>query len=193
MRLIACVTLSSKTRDNISLSKYGSCLFNNILEELIKFLCIHIKNQINAGADVVQIFDSWASKIPEDKFDKYCYAPNREIVEFCQKEKIPSICFPKGIGNKYKTFNEVVKPNGINLDYDIDPLWAKNNLKDVVLQGGMSPKLLLDADEEMFAGATKYIQMFKDIPYVFNLGHGLLPETDPDKVDKLIKFYKNFK
>ena len=163
-----------------------------IIKKLIEFCCIHIKKQAESGCDVVQIFDSWASKVPEDKFDKYCYAPNREIVEFCQKEKIPSICFPKGIGNKYKTFNEVVKPNGINLDYDIDPLWAKNNLKDVVLQGGMSPKLLLDADEEMFAGATKYIQMFKDIPYVFNLGHGLLPETDPDKVKKLIEFYRKF-
>ena len=61
------------------------------------------------------------------------------------------------------------------------------------MQGGLDPKILLKTDKEIMNGATKYIQSFKDIPYIFNLGHGLLPETDPDKVDKLIKFYKNFK
>ena len=164
-----------------------------IIKKLTELCCFHIKKQVESGCDVVQIFDSWAGKIPDNKLEEYCYLPNREIVEFCKKEKIPSICFPKGIGNKYKIFNEIVKPNGINLDHDIDPLWAKNNLKNVVLQGGMSPKLLLDTDENMFVGATKYIEIFKDIPYVFNLGHGLLPETDPDKVKKLIEFYRKFK
>ena len=163
-----------------------------IIKKLTEFCCFHIKKQIASGCDVVQIFDSWAGKIPDNKLDEYCFTPNREIVEFCKKERVPSICFPKGIRNKYKTFNEIVKPNGINLDYDIDPLWAKNNLKNVVLQGGMNPKLLLDSDKDMFVGATKYIKIFEDIPYVFNLGHGLLPQTDPDKVKKLIKFYRNF-
>ena len=59
------------------------------------------------------------------------------------------------------------------------------------MQGGLDPKLLLRTEEEMIEGATKYIQTFKDIPYVFNLGHGLLPETDPDKLHRLIKFYRN--
>ena len=75
--------------------------------------------------------------------------------------------------------------------YDIDPLWARNKLKDVVIQGGLDPKILLKSEKEMLEGATKYIQAFKDIPYIFNLGHGLLPETDPDRVKKLIEFYRN--
>ena len=70
-------------------------------------------------------------------------------------------------------------------------MWAKNKLKDVVIQGGLDPKILLKSENEMFEGATKYIQTFKDIPYIFNLGHGLLPETDPDRVKKLIEFYRN--
>ena len=61
-----------------------------------------------------------------------------------------------------------------------------------MIQGGLNPHILLKDDEHIIQGATKYIQTFKDIPYVFNLGHGLLPETDPDKVNKLIKFYRNF-
>ena len=165
---------------------------NKILDKLTKFLCIHIKNQINAGADVVQIFDSWAGLIPNNSIKNYCFTPNAKIVEFCKKEKIPNICFPKGIKEKYKDFNEIVRPDGINLDYEIDPLWAKNKLKDVVIQGGLDPRLLLKSEREMLEGATKYIQSFKDHPYVFNLGHGLLPETDPDKVKKLIEFYRNY-
>ena len=71
-------------------------------------------------------------------------------------------------------------------------MWAKDRLKNVILQGGLDPKILLRSEEEMLLGATKYIETFKDIPYVFNLGHGLLPETDPDKVKKLIEFYRNY-
>ena len=60
------------------------------------------------------------------------------------------------------------------------------------MQGGLDPKILLKTEEEIMLGATKYIKTFTDIPYVFNLGHGLLPETEPDKVEKLIKYYRNF-
>ena len=165
---------------------------NQIIETLINFLCIHIKNQINAGADVIQIFDSWAGLIPKENLNDYCYIPNAKILNFCKKENIPTICFPKGIKEKYEEFNNIVKPDGINLDPDVDPVWAREKLRNVVIQGGLNPNILLKDDEDIIKGATKYIQTFKDIPYVFNLGHGLLPETDPDKVSKLIKFYRNF-
>ena len=85
-----------------------------------------------------------------------------------------------------------MKPDGINIDSEIDPSWAKEKLKNVVIQGGMSPNILLKTDEDISEAATKYIKTFKDIPYVFNLGHGLLPETDPDKVGKLVNFYRKF-
>ena len=98
------------------------------LDKLIKFLCLHIKSQIDSGADVVQIFDSWAGLIPEEKIKDYCYIPNLKIVEFCKKEKIPNICFPKGIKEKYEDFNNFVKPDGLNLDYEVDPLWAKKKI-----------------------------------------------------------------
>ena len=166
--------------------------FDSVIDELVDYLCIHINNQINAGSDVVQIFDSWAGLIPNNKIESYCFLPNSKIVKYCKNKNIPTICFPKGIKEKYLDFNEYVKPEGINLDYEIDPVWAKKNLKKVVLQGGLNPNLLLKSDSILFEGATKYIKTFKDIPYVFNLGHGLLPETDPDKVSRLIKFYRNF-
>ena len=87
----------------------------------------------------------------------------------------------------------IVKSDGINIDYKIDPVWAKQNLKNVILQGGLDPRILLRSVNEIKNNATKYFNTFKDIPYIFNLGHGLLPETDPDKVDMLIKFYREYK
>ena len=164
-----------------------------ILNKLIEYLCVHIDNQILAGADVVQIFDSWAGLLSTKDLPNYCYKPNQRIVEFCKSKNIPTICFPKGIGTNYKNFNNIVKADGINFDYDVDPFWAKQNLKNVVFQGGLDPKILLLSNEEIKNNATKYFNIFKDIPYIFNLGHGLLPETDPDKVDMLIKFYREYK
>ncbi len=183
-----------KNKKEINIKKLNneSLKLNKVLDQLSKYLCLHIRNQIDAGADVVQIFDSWAGLIPLNKLKEYCFDQNAKIVQFCKKKNIPNICFPKGIKEHYKDFNKIVQPNGINIDYEVDPHWAKENLKNVVIQGGLDPKFLLKSEAEMYEGATKYIKAFKDLPYVFNLGHGLLPETDPDRVEKLIKFYRNF-
>ena len=176
------LNIINKKKDEISL----------VLEKLINYLCLHIENQVRAGADVVQIFDSWAGLIPQEDLNNFCYTPNSKIVEFCRKKGIPVICFPKGIKKKYKDFISLVKPDGINIDYNIDPMWAKENLKDTVIQGGLDPKVLLLPDEQIYSNARKYLDAFKGLPYVFNLGHGMLPETSPDKVDKLIKFYREY-
>jgi len=165
---------------------------NLILDKLNDYLCIHIKNQVDAGADVIQIFDSWAGLISQEDLPKYCHIPNLRIVNFCKEKKIPVMCFPKGLNKNYKEFNNTVKPNAISLDYEVDPLWAKKNLTNVVLQGGLDPKLLLSSEKEIFEGTKKYLDIFNNLPYIFNLGHGLLPETDPDKVSKLIKFYREY-
>ena len=164
-----------------------------ILNKINEFLCLHIKNQVDSGAEVIQIFDSWAGLLPEKDLYKYCYIPNLKIVEFCKNNKIPTICFPKGIGKNYKKFCDIVKPDGINLDPEINPAWAKQNLKNVILQGGLDPKILLLSQGEIEKSATKYLNIFRNIPYIFNLGHGLLPTTDPDKVNMLVKFYRKYK
>ena len=180
-------------KNEINLNKFNEKkeFHKQIINKLTEYLCIHIKNQINAGVDVIQIFDSWAGLVPSRYFSEYCIEPNKMIVDFCKKEKIPVFCFPKGIKEKYEKFNNLVRPEGINIDYDIDPDWAKKNLKNVVLQGGLDPNILLKSEEETIQKATSYIKKFRDIPYIFNLGHGLLPETDPDRLEKLIKHYRS--
>ena len=165
---------------------------NLILDKLHDFLCIHIENQINSGADVIQIFDSWAGLLSSEDLPNYCYIPNLKIVEFCKEKKIPVICFPRGIKEKYKEFNNVVKSHGLNIDYNVDPVWAKINLKNTILQGGLNPNVLLSSDKEIIKTTKKYLDTFQGLPYIFNLGHGMLPETDPDKVKKLVEFYRKY-
>ena len=164
-----------------------------VLSKLIDYLCIHIKNQLTAGSDVVQVFDSWAGLLPVEELNTYCYEPNFKITEFCKEKKTPIICFPKGIKEKYLEFQDIVKPDGLNLDYDINPEWAKENLTKVVLQGGMHPQFLLKSVGEMNNEAKKYLDIFRDVPYIFNLGHGIVPETSPAQVEKLIEFIRNYK
>jgi uroporphyrinogen decarboxylase len=183
----------NKNEINLLKIKEKESEINLILKKLNEYLCAHIESQINFGADVVQIFDSWAGLIPEKYLENFCYIPNLKIVEFCKDKKIPVICFPKGIKKNYLEFKNMVNPDGLSLDYDIDPMWAKKNLTNIALQGGMDPKMLLKSDEEIYNEAKKYLDAFKDVPYIFNLGHGLLPETNPDKLGKLIKFVREYK
>jgi len=163
-----------------------------MLEKINIFLCEHIKNQIKAGADVVQIFDSWAGLLPKHLLSDYCYKPNKKIVDFCNINNIPVICFPKGIKKNYSEFLNIVKPDCLNIDYDVDPEWARENLNNVCIQGGMNPNILLLEEKVIFQEAEKFLKIFKDYPYIFNLGHGLLPETNPNKLEKLINFVKEY-
>ena len=164
-----------------------------VLNQIIKYLCAHITNQVKAGADTVQIFDSWAGLLPESKLFNFCYEPNKKIVNFCKKNNIPVICFPKGIKNNYKNFANEVKPDCLSLDHEIDPLWARNNLEDFCLQGGMDPNILFQEEDVIFKEIDRYLRIFKNHPYIFNLGHGLLPETNPDIVQKVVERVNNSK
>ena len=181
-----------KDENNLNKIKERDFEVNLIIDKLHDYLCVHIENQINAGADIVQIFDSWAGFLSPKDLPRFCYTPNLKIVEFCKKKKIPVICFPRGIKENYKEFNNLVKPNGLNIDYHIDPKWAKRNLKGTVIQGGLNPNVLLLPEQDMIKNAKKYLDAFDGLPYIFNLGHGMLPETDPKKVETLIKFYREY-
>jgi len=178
--------------DLIKLKKNESYL-KIIINKLNEYLCIHIENQINAGADTVQVFDSWAGLIPDENLYDYCYEPNKKIVDFCKEKNIPVICFPRSIKKNYLQFAKVVDPHCLSLDYEIDPIWAKENLQDYCLQGGMDPKILFKSEREIFYEIDRYLKIFKGRPYIFNLGHGLLPETNPDILEKVIERVINFK
>ena len=165
-------------------------LIKEILKILDKFIKIHIKNQIDSGAKIIQIFDSWAGLLSENKLHKYIYNPTLSLVEFTKSLNVPVICFPKGIKD-YKKYTEFIKPDIISIDYEVDPIQIKKEIK-IPVQGGMDPKILLTDKENLKKEAKKYLDIFKDHPYIFNLGHGVLPETDPNMMDYLVKMVKNY-
>ena len=167
-----------------------SILINSLLDIIEKFLKLHIKNQIKAGANVIQIFDSWAGLL-EDKIPDYIYKPTFNIIEYVKKLGVPTICFPRGIKD-YKNFCEIVKPDAINIDYEVNPIKIIKEIK-IPVQGGLDPKVLLTNKENLRKEVEKYLTIFKDHPYIFNLGHGILPETKIDLVEELIDIVRNYK
>ena len=164
-------------------------LINRILFILDKFLKIHIKNQIENGAEVIQIFDSWAGLLDEKDLPNYVYIPTLTLVEYVKSLNVPVICFPRGIKN-YKAYCDIVKPDAICIDYEVDPIKISKEIK-IPVQGGMDPKVLLTDRENLKKEAKKYLDIFKDHPYIFNLGHGILPETDINMMDYLVKLVKD--
>ena len=165
-------------------------LINRILIILEKFLKLHIDHQIKNGANIIQIFDSWAGLLEEKDLPNYVYIPNLNLVNYVRSLKIPVICFPRGIKN-YKNFCEIVGPDAINIDYNIDPYSLLKKIK-IPIQGGLDPKILLTDKDNIKTEALKYLNIYKDHPYIFNLGHGVLPKTNPNMVDYLVKTVKDY-
>ena len=187
------VYMINKVSPKNGLSKFffkDTNLIIDILEILDKFIKLHIKNQVEAGATIIQIFDSWAGLIEND-FDKYLYKPTSSLVDYTKKLGVPVICFPRGISD-YNVFCRVVKPSMVNIDYNVN---LKNIISDVEIpiQGGLDPQILLTNKDMLNLEVNKYLEAFRDRPYVFNLGHGILPETKIEMVEELVKIVRNFK
>ena len=165
-------------------------LINRILVILEKFLKLHIDQQIKSGATVIQIFDSWAGLLKEKDLPNYVYIPTLNLVDDVKSLNIPVICFPRGIKN-YKNYCDIVKPDAVNIDYNVNPISICKEIN-IPIQGGLDPKILLSDKENLKKEAKRYLDIFKDHPYIFNLGHGVLPQTDPNMVDYLVKMVKDY-
>ncbi len=163
---------------------------DDILIKLDKFLKIHIEAQIENGASIIQIFDSWAGLLPEKELEYFVYKPIKSLVDFIRQKKTISICFPRNINN-YKKFVDNVNPDIISIDYNVDPLLIRDTI-DIPVQGGLDPKILLQDKEIVRNEVTKYLKTFDKKRYIFNLGHGVLPDTNPDMVKYLVDEVRSF-
>ena len=164
---------------------------NDLTEMVIKYIKLHISQQVNSGAQVIQIFDSWAGLVDEKHIGKFIYEPTKELVEFTKNLGVPVICFPREIKN-YKKYVTEVRPSAINIDYNVDPKDISNTVN-IPVQGGLNPSILLSDKEKIKKEAGNLLEIFKNHPYIFNLGHGVLPQTDPNMVEYLVKFVKDKK
>ncbi len=166
-------------------------LINRLLIIIEKFLKVHIKNQVDSGANIIQIFDSWAGLLEEKDLPNYIYTPTLNLVNYVKSLNVPTICFPREIKN-YKEFCEIVQPDVISIDYNVNPKEILKNIK-IPIQGGLDPKFLLTDSNTLKKETIKYLEIFKDHPYIFNLGHGILPETKPETVEFLVNVVRDYK
>jgi len=184
---------SPKNNFNFNKINKDKSLTTKLLLKIEEAVCLHVDRQIEAGANVIQIFDSWAGLLPKKELPNYCFNPTIKIVEHIKSKKVPVICFPKGIGESYIDFCSLVKPDCISIDQEVDPKWIKEKLKGTPVQGGLDPKILLGDNGRIKKSTEHYLDIFKDYPYIFNLGHGVLPETKPEAIEYLIKVVRDKK
>ena len=165
-------------------------LIDKLLDILDQFIKLHIKNQVESGASIIQIFDSWAGLI-NNKFDKYFYNPTKSLVNYTKQLGVPVICFPRNIKD-YPKFCNIVNPDVISIDYNVDPRSIINEIS-IPVQGGLDPDILLSDKKNMRQKVNEYLKIFNNHPYIFNLGHGILPTTEIDMVEELVKVVREFK
>ena len=160
-------------------------LINAIIEKTVEYLL----GQIEAGVDAVQLFDSWAGSLSPAQFEKWVIAPNAEIISRLKAvhPDLPIIGFPKGAGAKLVAYANETGASAIGLDETVDPVWAHENLPaDLPLQGNLDPLALIASGEALEKSVGHILQVFEDRPHIFNLGHGILPDTPIEHVEKLL-------
>lgn len=164
-------------------------LIDVLAEKTVSYLCA----QIEAGADAVQLFDTWAGGLPWPVLDAVSIRPLDRVCRAVKKKypETPIILFPKGVGEKAGEYALLQGCDGIGIDYAMDPGWARANLADwVVVQGGLDPLLAVSGGKDMEDGVRTLLKLFHDVPYVFNLGHGFIPETPPENVARLVEIVR---
>jgi uroporphyrinogen decarboxylase len=176
-----------------TLAQREPALFGALIDLLVEATTAHLLAQIEAGAQVVQLFDSWAGVLPEPEFVRWCQEPAARIVATLKATRpdVPVIAFPRGAGALYPGYQEAVAADGLGLDTTVPLAWARRALPGVCLQGNLDPIALLVGGRTMRAEAERIVAALAGAPFIFNLGHGVLPETDPDAVAELVHLIKS--
>ena len=149
----------------------------------------YLDAQVRAGAEVVKIFDSWAGSLKGEAFDRFALEPARRITAELKARhpNLPVIAFPREAGDKYIGFAKAVGCDGLAIDTSVSATWAAEHLQpDGCVQGNLDPKLMITGGEELVAEAKRIKAALSGGPHIFNLGHGITPEADPENVHVLL-------
>jgi uroporphyrinogen decarboxylase len=153
----------------------------------------YLSGQIEAGAEAIQLFDSWAGSLAPAQFEQWVIAPTARLVERLKAEHpaVPVIGFPKGAGGKLRAYADQTRVDCVGLDETVDPAWANRELPaGLPVQGNLDPLALIAGGEQMREAVRRIVDAFKDRPHIFNLGHGILPDTPIGNVEQLVALVK---
>ncbi|MCF8482969.1 MAG: uroporphyrinogen decarboxylase [Rhodospirillum sp.] len=163
--------------------------FARLIALLVDATTEYLIAQIDAGAEAIQLFDTWAGVLPETQFRAWIIDPIERITQVIHEQRpgIPVIGFPKGAGVLYEDFVKLTKVDCVGIDTTVPPSWAAKRLQPhCAVQGNLDPILLVTGGEAMDAAARTIMEALRGGPHVFNLGHGIVPQTPPENVARLV-------
>ena len=167
-----------------------AALIDRITEATIEYL----SEQVNAGAEVVKLFDSWAGSLKGRDFDDFALAPARRIIAELKARHpgLPIIAFPREAGERYIGFAAATGADCVALDNSVDADWAAAHVQTGgCVQGNLDPRHMVTGGDALVAETRRIVQAFRNGPHIFNLGHGITPDADPDNVTRLIETIRN--
>ncbi len=186
---------SKEFQEARTLARRDPVCFSALIDLVAEATIDYLKAQVEAGAQALQLFDSWAGVLPPSEFHRWCVRPLKMIVTSVKETHpdIPIIAFPRGAGVKYRHFIESVPVDGVSLDTSFSVDWAADQLPKVCLQGNLDPIALLSGGDEMLNDTRHLLNKLAGRPHIFNLGHGVLPPTNPDTVKRLVDFVRSYR
>jgi uroporphyrinogen decarboxylase len=164
-------------------------IIRRIEDVTFDYLC----GQIDAGAEAIQLFDSWAGSLAPNQFERFVIAPTERLVKRVREERpgIPVIGFPKGAGGKLRAYATETGIDLVGIDETVDPAWADRELPDgFPVQGNLDPLALVAGGEAMTGAVRRILDAFAGRPHIFNLGHGILPDSPVAHVEQLVALVK---
>ena len=170
--------------------------FQGLIDLLVESTIEHLSAQLRAGAEAVQLFDTWAGVLPEPAFRRWCLEPARTIATRLRAEfpAAPMIGFPRGVGALLPAYAEEAGTAAVGLDSAVPVGWAAEHVQSVLpVQGNLDPLMLVAGGEVMAAEARRILATLGRGPFVFNLGHGVVPQTPPEHVAALADIVRNWR
>ncbi|MCV6593185.1 MAG: uroporphyrinogen decarboxylase [Silicimonas sp.] len=172
-----------------ALKAENRALFEALLDRITAATIEYLSKQIEAGAEVVKLFDSWAGSLKGEDFDRYALAPAKTIIAALKARHpgVPVIAFPREAGEKYVGFARATGADALALDNSVDAVWAAEHLqKDSPVQGNLAPGHMVTGGAALVEETRRIVQTFSGGPHIFNLGHGITPDADPENVQLMI-------
>ncbi len=164
-------------------------LFQRLIDLLTEATIDYLSKQIDAGAEVVKLFDSWAGSLKGRDFDRFALVPTRRIITALKARhpNTPVIAFPREAGEKYLGFAKATGADCLALDNSVDPHWAAAHLQpDGCVQGNLKSSHMVSGGPALVKDTKRIVAAFRNGPHIFNLGHGITPQADPDNVQRMI-------
>ncbi len=168
--------------------------FDRLISLLVTSSVDYLKAQIDAGAEVIQLFDTWAGSLSPALRSRHVIEPTAEIVRQLKAyaPNVPVIGFPRGIGSAYVDFVRDTKVDGVSIDTGMSPEWARDHLQGLVtVQGNLDPLNVVIGGPQMIAETDRILRALGDGPFIFNLGHGIVPQTPPENVQTLVDYIRS--